>query len=349
MAKRVTIKDIASRTGTSVATVHRVLYGVDGVSEVLREKVLAEARRSNYRIDPTASLLRRKELHVTILLPDAAGPEKYYYQGLWKGIRQGVRNLGNSRIQFRYVKTDRGVSEISSALERLYDEADEDLDGLITICDDQDSRLWIQRFIRRGVRVALVDRSADIEGLTCSVETSSEDMAAIAVDLLGRYSLAKPGPLILVNGPQKRSSYRRYAETVRKDTAAIFPDKEILEIDGYQEEEGWKTLDSLLKNGACCGIIASCARGTMWTCRLLETLPKEKRPTLIGTDVYPELVPYFDSGILKASIYQSHLEHGDKAIRLLYDSFSDYKSDSEVKILGRLSIVTAKNCKYFLD
>ncbi|HIU76716.1 MAG TPA: LacI family DNA-binding transcriptional regulator, partial [Candidatus Pelethocola excrementipullorum] len=51
MAHKVTIKDIAEKTGTSVTSVHRALYGSKGISDSLRKKILREVEHSNYRMD----------------------------------------------------------------------------------------------------------------------------------------------------------------------------------------------------------------------------------------------------------------------------------------------------------
>ena len=66
MQQRVTIKDIARKTGTSVTSVHRALYGRAGISESLRHRILTEVERSNYQVDEAASLLRRKQYHIVV-------------------------------------------------------------------------------------------------------------------------------------------------------------------------------------------------------------------------------------------------------------------------------------------
>jgi len=86
------------------------------------------------------------------------------------------------------------------------------------------------------------------------------------------------------------------------------------------------------------------------TCSRIQELKDSlaELPPMIGTDVFEELAPYFEEGILTATIYQSHLEHGERAIRYLYDSFFDYSSRKEERIMERLSIVIRDNFKYFI-
>lgn len=349
MAQKVTIKDIAAKAGTSVTSVHRALYGRKGISDDLRTKILTEVEDSNYRMDEAASLLRRGQFHITVLLPKPEGQERFYYRGLWDGIYRGTEEIRKNKVKITFVEASRGVNHISEALEHLYDETDESLHGLITICDDDEAKGWIQRFIRRGTKVALVDRGTDIENICCCMETSSSDMGHLAVNMMEFLMEKKEeGSLILVNGPKHRGSYRTYATAVKERITGIHPDMKVIIIDGYEEQEGRETLKKLLKEEKIKGIIASCARATYWVCDAVEKMQLEAPPPIVGTDVFEELKPFFDSGVLQASIYQSHCEHGEKALRYLYESLKNPHREHEEKQLATLSMVMKENYKYFL-
>ena len=141
MGSRVTIKDIARSTGTSVASVHRALHGGSGVGEDLRRRILEEAQRSHYQIDESASLLRRNMIQITVLLPKPEKNERFYYGGLWQGITREAARLQKAKARIRMIGTDYGVDQFSHALEKLYDESammNEKIDGLVTICDDEE-------------------------------------------------------------------------------------------------------------------------------------------------------------------------------------------------------------------
>lgn len=348
MAQRMTIKDIAERTGTSVTSVHRALYGRKGISEGLRTKILAEVEKSHYRMDEAASTLRRGQLHITVLLPKPVGPERFYYKGLWGGIYRGADEICKNKVKVTFEETDRGIDKISEALEHLYDETDESLDGLVTVCDDDKARDWIQRFIRRGTKVALVDRGIEIENLCCCMESSSSDMGHLAVNVMEFLMEQKSGRLVLVNGPEHRLSYRLYGKAVEEKVRELYPDLRLEVINGYEETEGRAKLDQLLQEGDVRGIIASCARATYWVCDAIEKRHMETPPPMVGTDVFEELIPFFDAGILKATIYQSHREHGEKALKYLYENLKNPYMQQEDKQLATLSVVMRENYKYFL-
>ena len=48
--KKVTLKEIAQKTGVSLGTVHRAIYNKSGISEATRKRILEEVERSNYRL-----------------------------------------------------------------------------------------------------------------------------------------------------------------------------------------------------------------------------------------------------------------------------------------------------------
>ncbi|MBQ8304622.1 MAG: LacI family DNA-binding transcriptional regulator [Blautia sp.] len=354
MQSRVTIKDLAEKAGTSVASVHRALYGAEGVSDQLRKKILEEARRCNYRIDETASLLRRNAINITVLLPKATGNERFYYTGLWHGIQKGAEKLRKLKANVNLIETDYGINEMAEALENLYDETDisgTPIDGLVTICDDEKSRNWIERFIRKGTRVALVDRGLPIGGLSCSVETSVIDMGKLALELALLYGQMEDGPIILVNGHMKRNSYQAYARAVRNKQAVLQrQSREIVEIWTDSEEQVRRELKEKLSENRPSAVIAASARTTFWVCQEIRDYyaADESCPAVIGTDVFAEQAPFFESGVLRAVIYQSHITSGEKCLDELINSLMSFEKKEETHILLPLSVVLKDNYKCFL-
>lgn len=354
MHDKVTIKDIARNTGTSVASVHRALHGTGGVSAELRRKILEDAKRNNYQLDEQASLLRRDPINLTVLLPKAVGNERFYYRGLWQGIYRGIEDLKKMKVNVRCVETKFGVNELSSALEHLYDASycdKEKIDGLVTICDDEQSRSWIQRFMRRGTKVALVDRGIPFANIVCSVAVSVADMALVAMDLMDLYyDRNEANPILLVNGPIARTSYQAYSRIVKDAANRMGVPIPILEINTEGEERTRNQVAQLLRTQPLGGIIAASARSTYWVCDEVEkaVMPSEEPLPVIGTDVFEEQESFFKSGILRAAICQSHYTFGHRPLQYLFNNLIDPSVAQEVQILEPISIVMRHNFKYFI-
>ena len=350
MQQRVTIKDIARKTGTSVTSVHRALYGRAGISESLRHRILTEVERSNYQVDEAASLLRRKQYYIVVLLPKSQGQERFYYRGMWEGIYKGAEEIKRHKVRISFRQWEKGISRIGEALEQLYDETDETLNGLITVCDDERSKEWIQRFIKRGTKVALVDRGSDLENLSFCIESSTHDMGQLAMNIMHLLAGEKEGDLILVNGPEGRVSYRGY-RTAIEERLDLHQGEKLVILDGYEEETGRKQLKELLENRKIKGIICGCARASYWVCETTDKLRRQGKeiPPVVGMDVFEELIPFFENGVLKATIYQSHREQGEKAVKQLYACLSNPQGEEHVREESILSVVLKENYKYFMD
>ncbi len=64
LPRRVTIRDVARASGTSISTVSVALSGRRGVSDETRERVVRMANRLGWRPDRRASILRRQDSHL---------------------------------------------------------------------------------------------------------------------------------------------------------------------------------------------------------------------------------------------------------------------------------------------
>ena len=79
-SKKVSIKDIASKSGVSIGTVDRVIHQRGEVSEKTRQKVLKVIEKLNYQPNLIArSLASKKKLKLAILLPKANSDNEYWY------------------------------------------------------------------------------------------------------------------------------------------------------------------------------------------------------------------------------------------------------------------------------
>ena len=101
-SESVTIYDIASEAGVSIATVSRVLRGETNVSEATRKKVQDVIDRRNYRPSSIARGLTSKTTHsLGIILPKLLNP---HYAMIFTGAQEEARS---DRTDFSsYVQTE---------------------------------------------------------------------------------------------------------------------------------------------------------------------------------------------------------------------------------------------------
>lgn len=149
----VTIYDIASDAGVSIATVSRVLRGEANVSEATRKKVQDAIDRRNYRPSSIARGLTSKTTHsLGIILPKLLNP---HYAMIFTGAQEEARALGYTMSLFPWSSLDTREYNPAAML------AERRLDGLV-VCveylppDHEEQVLAALQDLRQYMPVVLI-------------------------------------------------------------------------------------------------------------------------------------------------------------------------------------------------
>lgn len=137
MATKVTIADIAAEVGTSPATVSRVLNDTDyPVSEELRRRVLAAAKKHRYT--PVAQRSRRKRLHheIGVIVPTVTNP---YFMSIVMGIEFEAKRNDYSVLTYNSLRDAHSEERYTNSL------LGRQLDGLILFPMGQSSHTIMDR------------------------------------------------------------------------------------------------------------------------------------------------------------------------------------------------------------
>ena len=236
-SENVTIYDIASDTGVSIATVSRVLRGEASVSEATRRKVLDAIDRRNYRPSSIARGLSSRTTHsLGIVLPGLLNP---HYAMIFTGAQEEARNLGYTMSLFPWSGLDtREYSPAAMLAERR-------LDGLIVCVEclppDHDERvLSALQDLRQYMPVVLigcVPPSWDFPSVSGNNAAMAEEIVRYLASL-GHEKIAFIGGVRENHNPLRRdvgyenglrdarlpyvSSYRVYCRGTAEDGAAAF-------------------------------------------------------------------------------------------------------------------------------
>lgn len=152
MSDTATIRDVAAAAGVSIATVSRVLSGMDGVSPELATRVEAAAKRLGYRANRVARALRRQATQtVGLLVPDITNP---FFPAVVQAVEGTLRNAG-----FSLLLCDAG-NDVAAEAELLGNLLAHQVDGLlISVCDRIASRHAV-RLAASHLPVVQIDRCA---------------------------------------------------------------------------------------------------------------------------------------------------------------------------------------------
>jgi len=244
------LRDVAERAGVHVSTVSRVLNpGAHGkVSDEVAKRIRRIAREMDYK--PNAfgyGLKTQRSTTIGILIPDLTNP---VFPPIIRAIEHRLRDDGYTAIL--------GDSDSNPAQEEIIVDKmmGRRAEGLILATAHRNDDL-IERIIRDGTPVALVNRTTEQEGV---VSVTSDDVrgARLAVDHLvdlGHRVIGHvAGPHSLSTGNNRREGFIAGA---RGRNLEITPAL-IQECDAYSEAAGRAAMSALLDSGEpLTGVVAA--------------------------------------------------------------------------------------------
>ena len=206
---KVTIRDISAKLGVSSVSVHRALTGKEGISDELRKTILETASEMGYEMNYIASSLKRKPTRIAVVLPD---DDDRYFALFWKGMRACARDLQALNIEIvEYVSRDEQHQlQILSDIARRSDE----FRGLLTFTYTRQLSylLLLQKFVARGMAVAVLDDSIDdVEGVYY-IPAHAGTLGAVAAEFVGLISPAE-GTVLLTGGRRDSALHHKKADS----------------------------------------------------------------------------------------------------------------------------------------
>jgi len=344
--KKTTIKEIAEKTGVSIGTVHRAIYGKEGVGEETRKRILAEVEKMNYKVDEVASSLKRKELRIAVVLPKACGEERFFFRGIWEGIKKASDNLEKYKVQFTYIESEYNLNEISLELKRLFDTELDEINGLITLSDDKESNEWISRFYHQGVTVVLLASYGKTENVFSSIKVNHQKAGELAAEFIQKMLGGRKGEIMLLTGNRGAYTNQNYGNAFIDYLNKCEISNPLIKVDGFGRKEIEQQCRDLLESENIVAIFCCNARNTYVLCEILDEYPK-RDIIFLGTDVFSELKPYLDKGILTAVISQMNFEQGERAVNVLYQYLTTGSRDKKTEEMP-VSIVMKSNYEYYM-
>ncbi len=333
-SESVTIYDIASDAGVSIATVSRVLRGETNVSEATRKKVQEIIDRRNYRPSSIARGMTSKTTYsLGIILPKLLNP---HYAMIFTGAQEEARKAGYTMSLFPWSSLDTREYDPAAML------AERRLDGLI-VCveylppDHEQQVLASLRDLRRYMPVVLigcVPPSYDFPAVANNNAAMMEEVVRYLTSL-GHEKIAFIGGTEKDEDPLRRdvgyekglqdarlpytASYRVYCRGTAEDGAAAL--KNMLTS---LKPEYWPTAVIALNDLV--------AMGCMSAARELE-IPVPDRLSVIGCDNL-FCAPYLFPPLTSINTHQQ--QAGARAVQLLI-SGENKKETADWELVERTS------------
>ena len=308
------IKDIAQALGISIGTVDRVLHGRSDVSPKTRARVLKKAEQIGYRPNIAArSLKLNRRLRIGVYFPrDIAS----FFDPLRSGVRAAASAVTgvNLELVFRtFPRLDEGDLELLAA------DAYEKFDGILVAPGNPDHiGPTLSAIARRGVAIVCVASDASRSERLASVTSDANASGAIAAELFSR-TIQKPGHLATITGELTTLDHAEKLRGFAANLAVFAPHLSLLPaIESHEQPKvAYRQAIALLSRKPYpLGIYISTAN-SIPVLRAIEEKNLLGEVQIIATDLFPELVPYIESGRILATLYQRPFTQGKTALEIL--------------------------------
>ena len=175
-----TIRDIAKKSGVSIATVSRVINGYKWVSDDVRHRVLAVIEAENYRPNYNASVMATGRSNmIVIVIPEIASP---FFAQFTSVVTKELKAAGYAAMLYQtYNDAAEEMAFFASPFAQM-------ADGIISVTDGMESELLVEviRPLREKRKpVLFIDRYLPPDIADCVVNDNIGGMKS-AVELLHR-------------------------------------------------------------------------------------------------------------------------------------------------------------------
>jgi LacI family transcriptional regulator len=317
MKKSAGLLEIAKLANVSLGTVDRAIHNRGRIGEDTRERILTVAKQLGYKPNLAARALSRgpNSISVAVCIPREI---RYYFDQLREGILDEAKHFEHLGLQAKYTAIERlGVGE-AAALQASIEEKPQAL--IMVPGDTEGVTPLINEAEKRNIRVVCIDSDAPLSRRTTAVCVDAEVGGRLAAELLGRF-VPPRSDVAVVTGDLHTEDHRRRVSGFTDLFQRICPDGQVVEVieDHESEEESFQKCCRMLEERkTIAGLYVSTAN-SLPVCRAVTTLNLSQKIKLIASDLFLEMTPYFDMGVIAASIYARPFAQGRLAVRLIVE------------------------------
>lgn len=343
---RIGIHEIARLAGVSIGTVDRALHGRKGINEKTRQRILAIAKNTNYKPNLAARALSSTKpiARIGVCIPREI---HYFYDQVRQGIWSEARSHEHLGVELIYRSVDRqGVSEP----ERLQELLASHIQGLI-VTPGNPKKLTpvINEAEKKGIRVICIASDAPGSDRSSVVCVNPELNGRIAGELMGRFATPR-SRVAIVTGTLQTEDHLQKVQGFSETFPQVCRGGKVAEVlEGHDDEDETfiKCTKLLRRKKGLAGVYVSTAN-CLPVCRAVTVLGMARKIKVITTDLFREMVPYFEKGSIIASIYQRPYVQGQRAVRLLIDHIFSHQPFPHNYYLNP-GIVLSSNLRLFRE
>jgi len=308
------IKDIAKALNISIGTVDRALHGRSDISAATRERVLQKAAQLGYEPNFAARALKlNRRIRIGVYFPREIAS---FFDSLRAGVRAAAAGSMTVHVElvFRdFPRLDQGDVELLTA------DSEQNFDGIL-IAPGNPTRIEtaLRQLVQRGTAVICVATDAPRSTRLAAVTADAHTSGAIAAELFSR-TIHKTGSLATITGDLRTLDHAEKLRGFAANLAVHAPHLSLLPaFESHEQPEvaSKQAVALLAKKPYPLGLYISTAN-SMPILKALDERDMLSKIQVIATDLFPELVPYIESGKILATLYQRPYTQGKRALELL--------------------------------
>ena len=320
-ASNVTLKDISQKMNISMPSVHRAIYGKEGVGEELRKKVLETAKEMGYEPNYAASSMKRKAIRIAVVLPSAQGVGSLYYAYFWKGYRDALKEIRALNVETDEYEVEDENDQIE-LLKEIVDENKNSYSAVLTFSYTRSPEviLQYQRLSAQKIVVMVLDDLIEgINGLYCipSSDTIIGEMCAEVFSLM----LPKEGTILISSGRIGSLVHEKTVEGFKKYLKEHDSQLKIKQLPNSEDMEktyrgfceGLQAYDDVV------GTFSLIARENKPMVRALEDTGMLGKVKVMGADLNMESAEFLRSEKIDALVYKNPYDKGFQGFQVLVD------------------------------
>ncbi len=327
---KVTIYDIAEKSGVSVATVNRALNDRDRISESTRKKVLLAAQELGYKANRAAQSLRRNPIHIGVLL---CCPVSNCLNEIKRGIVSGFEALAQYNV-FSDIRCIVGcnASDKYEEVSGIISEFESKGYGGMILFLSGDTALFEKQITAASTKIPVASIANATASGQISVTADGYCAGRLAAELLNLAAKKRRTAVIAGNlrTPIHASNIQGFLSFGKEHNFAL--------TDIYEHDDEPNKFERTVKevfNKEYDGIyITSSVEKT--TADIIKAEAKGKDISIVCTDLYPETRALLKEEIISATIFQDQFKQGKTVVKRLYEYICDKTGEGNLLLLPGL-------------
>lgn len=345
MKNRVTIKDVAAKSGYSLGTVHIALNGKPGISEETRNKILEVARELDYRPNFAAASLNRKSKRIVGCFPSAEGHNQYYYPSLWYGFQNAYaeqgRDMNVELLQCPYNSfSEREISSDAEqagviSLNALRAELEAGtIDGMVLDGNTSPfTEAELAQFVAQGLALTMVDRDMENSGrLSCVLGDYKVIGATVAELITGR--IASYGSILMCAGEPSIYSHRGIEIGFDQYLREHHCENKVYKVYSHTiNEQNYQEILEAVSEPDVAAVCCVSSRTSRMLEMALEASGRAGKIYAVGSDVFAENIDAMKRNVYQNLIQKNPYAQAYTATEVLLDYLlKDQKAHGIIKV-----------------